>query len=162
VSGLLAATLIRPDVGAVDPARLPGRLVAAATLKGASRLGQPVGPEALGSIDLVVTGSVAVHRRGARLGKGGGYSDLEWALARERGSVGERTPVLTTVHELQVLRDAIPMTPHDVPLDLIATPTRVIRVRRRRAKPRGIRWRELSAAQLDAMPALAARARIRE
>jgi len=146
----------------LDPRRLAGRLAEASTIGGAARWGVPVAPGRLGRIDLVVAGSVAVTAGGARLGKGGGYSDLEWALARAAGSVGETTPVVTTVHDLQVVRAAIPMTAHDVPLDLIATPTRVIRVRRRRAKPRGIRWRELSAAQLDAMPALAARARIRE
>ena len=67
-----------------------------------------------------------------------------------------RTPVLTTVHELQVLRGAIPMTAHDVPVDLIVTPDRVIRARERRAKPRGIRWRELSPEQIAAMPVIAA------
>jgi 5-formyltetrahydrofolate cyclo-ligase len=98
---------------------------------------------------------VAANRRGARLGKGGGYSDLEFAMARELGLVDEDTPVLTTVHELQVVRGAIPMTAHDVPVDLIVTPERVIRTRRAYRKPRGILWSELSEAQLAAMPALA-------
>jgi 5-formyltetrahydrofolate cyclo-ligase len=139
----------------LDPRRLRGRLAEAATIGGATRLGEAVGLEALGRIDLVVAGSVAVDANGGRLGKGGGYSDLEWALARELGVVHTRTPVLTTVHELQVLRAEIPMTPHDVPLDLVATPERVIRTRGGRAKPRGIRWEELSVAQVAAMPVLA-------
>jgi 5-formyltetrahydrofolate cyclo-ligase len=145
----------------LDPRRLQGRLAEAATIRGATRLGEAVGPEALGTIDLVVAGSVAVTRDGRRLGKGGGYSDLEWALARELGVVGPRTPVLTTVHELQVVRAAIPMTAHDVPLDLVVTPERVIRAPRRRAKPRGIRWDELTTAQLAAMPLLQRLARER-
>jgi 5-formyltetrahydrofolate cyclo-ligase len=140
----------------LDPVRLRGRLAEAATIGGASRLGEPVTPDALGEIDLVVAGSVAVHPSGRRLGKGGGYSDLEWALARALGVVSGRTPVLTTVHELQVVRAAVPMTAHDVPVDLIVTPERVIRTRARRAKPRGIRWDELSEAQVRAMPPLAA------
>src|SRR5439155_804632 len=61
----------------LDPARLRGRLAKAATIAGAAALGRAVGPEALGHIDLIVAGSVAVDPRGARLGKGGGYSDLE-------------------------------------------------------------------------------------
>jgi 5-formyltetrahydrofolate cyclo-ligase len=73
--------------------------------------------------------------------------------------VTARTPLLTTVHELQVVREAIPMTSHDVPVDLIVTPERVIRSRGRRAKPRGIRWDELSEAQVAAMPPLAHLAR---
>jgi 5-formyltetrahydrofolate cyclo-ligase len=139
----------------LDPRRLHGRCAEASTIGGATRLGEPVGPEALGTIDLVVAGSVAVNASGRRLGKGGGYSDLEWALARALGVVSARTPVLTTVHELQIVRAAIPVTPHDVPVDLIVTPERVIRPRARHAKPRGIRWDELSPAQIAAMPVIA-------
>jgi 5-formyltetrahydrofolate cyclo-ligase len=138
----------------LDPTRLGRGLAAAATISGGAKLGEPVLPTSLGTIDLVVAGSVAVSPDGARVGKGGGYSDLEFALARELGAVGEDTPVATTVHELQVLDERLPMTDHDVPLDLIATPERVIRTRRALAKPKGIRWEELSEAQLAAMPAL--------
>jgi 5-formyltetrahydrofolate cyclo-ligase len=139
----------------LDPARLGGRLVEAASIGGATRLGEPIAPEALGEIDLVVAGTVAVDVTGRRLGKGGVYSDLEWALARELGVVGARTPVLTTVHELQVVRATVPMTAHDVSVDLVVTPERVIRTRGRRPKPRGIRWDELTAGQIAAMPAVA-------
>jgi 5-formyltetrahydrofolate cyclo-ligase len=139
----------------LDPARLgAARLARAATIRGASALGEAVAPAALGRIDLVVCGSVAVNARGQRVGKGGGYSDLEFAMARELGLVGPRTPVITTVHELQVIAEPIPMTAHDVPLDVIVTPERVIRPRRRERKPRGIIWAELTAAQLAAMPPL--------
>jgi 5-formyltetrahydrofolate cyclo-ligase len=140
----------------LDPRTIPAeRLAAAATIGGAAALGVPVTPEALPHVDLVVAGSVAVNRRGARVGKGGGYSDLEFALAAELGAVDARTRVVTTVHDLQVVAGAIPMTGHDVPVDLIVTPTRVLRPRRGR-RPRGIRWDELDAAQLAAMPAVAA------
>ncbi len=139
----------------LDPRELQGKLARAATIKGASTLGVPVSPEQIGQIDLIVAGSVAVDERGARLGKGGGYSDLEFALARAVRVVGEKTPVVTTVHELQVVDDAIPMTAHDVPLDFVATPERVIRTRRGRKKPGAIFWRELSKEQLAEMPAVA-------
>jgi len=115
----------------------------------------PVVPNAIGRIDLIVAGSVAVHPTGARLGKGGGYSDLEFALARALGLVDDDTPVVTTAHELQVLDEAIPMTEHDVRLDLIVTPERVIRTPRRQPKPAGIFWEKLSEEELAAMPALA-------
>lgn len=138
----------------LDPARLGTRLAEAATIKGAARLGEPVTPKELGHIDLIVAGSVAVNARGARVGKGGGYSDLEFALAREAGAVDARTPVLTTVHALQVLKADIPMTPHDVPVDLVVTPERVIRTRHAFPKPDGIRPQELSADQVEAMPVL--------
>ena len=140
----------------LDPAKLgASRLVQAASIGGAAKLGVPVTPEALGRIDLVVAGSVAVNARGGRVGKGGGYSDLEWALARELGLVSERTPVLSSVHELQVVSDAIPMTAHDVPVDLIVTPERVIRTRGRPRKPSGIHWSDLTDGQIDDMPVVA-------
>jgi 5-formyltetrahydrofolate cyclo-ligase len=142
----------------LDPEKLGRNLVAAASIAGASRYGEPVAPAALGTIDLVVAGSVAVNTRGARVGKGGGYSDLEFALTRELGAVDGRTPVLTTVHELQVVDEAIPMTDHDVPVDLIVTPERTIRTRGKRPKPRGIRWRELTDEQIAAIPVLRDRA----
>jgi 5-formyltetrahydrofolate cyclo-ligase len=140
----------------LDPARLGRRLAEAATIRGAGALGEPVGPEALGRIDLIVAGSVAVNGRGDRVGKGGGYSDLEFALAREVGAVDDSTPVITTVHDLQVVDGGIPMRAHDVPLDVVVTPTRVIRAARRRRRPRGIRWGALTDEQVAAMPPLAA------
>lgn len=139
----------------LDPRELKGKLAQAATIKGASVLGVPVSPAQIGRIDLIVAGSVAVNPSGARLGKGGGYSDLEFALAHAVGAVDENTPVVTTVHELQVLDDALPMTAHDVPLDIVVTPGRVIRANRRHKKPSGIFWKELSKQQLGEMPALA-------
>ena len=145
----------------LQPRALRGKLAQAATIKGASTFGVPVLARQIGRIDLVVAGSVAVDESGARLGKGGGYSDLEFALARSLGLVDDDTPVVTTVHELQVLGEAIPMTAHDVPLDVVVTPERVIRVRRRFRRPAAIIWKELSAAQLEEMPALARLARPR-
>ncbi len=145
----------------LDPRDLQGQLSQAATIKGASTLGVSVSPAQIGRIDLIVAGSVAVNSGGARLGKGGGYSDLEFALARAVGVVDETTPVVTTVHELQVVDDAIPMTAHDVPLDIVVTPERVIRTHRRQRKPTGIFWAELSEGQLAEMPALTTLARKR-
>jgi 5-formyltetrahydrofolate cyclo-ligase len=138
----------------LDPARLgEARLARAATIAGAAALGEAVEPSALGRIDLVVAGSVAVDIRGGRLGKGGGYSDLEFGLASELGAVDASTPVVTTVHDLQIVEAEVPMTAHDVPLDVVVTPTRVIRARRR-LRPDGLLWEELTGAQLAAMPPL--------
>ena len=139
----------------LDPRRLGDRLAGAATIKGAAKLGAPVAPRQLPHIDLIVAGSVAVSPQGARVGKGGGYSDLEFALGREVGAVDARTTVVTTVHDLQIVSARIPTTTHDVPVDVIVTPTRVIRCSRRPPRPRGIEWDALTTTQLAAMPALA-------
>ena len=52
----------------------------------------------------------------------------------------ESTLVVTTVHDCQVVDDMPPgeLTKHDVPVDVIVTPTRVIRVSERVGKPSGV------------------------
>jgi 5-formyltetrahydrofolate cyclo-ligase len=88
---------------------------------------------------------VAVNREGARVGKGGGYSDLEFAIGREVGAIDGKTAIATTVHPIQVLDRALPVTDHDFSLDLIATPRDLVRVsRRKRKRPKGILPRDLT------------------
>lgn len=141
----------------LDPALLDVRPRQAASIKGASVHGRPIDVDDLEPVDLVITGCVAVDQRGARLGKGGGFSDLEHAVAHEAGLIGPDTVVATTVHEAQVFADGrIPMTDHDVRLDLIVTPERVIRCRRagRRSHQPGIHWDDLSDEKIASIPLL--------
>ncbi|HXL41403.1 MAG TPA: 5-formyltetrahydrofolate cyclo-ligase, partial [Actinomycetota bacterium] len=112
----------------LDPDRLTVPARKAASIRGAASQGVPAGLDAMAPIDLIVCGSVAVNGQGVRIGKGGGYSDLEFALAREAGAIGDWTTVATTVHALQVLDEDLPETPHDFRLDIIVTPEEVIRV----------------------------------
>ena len=63
----------------------------AATIKGALRHGKVVALEELPEIDFVLCGSVAVNLSGARVGKGGGFSDLEYGLLIEEGLIDEHT-----------------------------------------------------------------------
>ena len=79
---------------ALDPDHLSEPPRKAASITGATRSARRVALAELTPVDLVVMGSVAVGLDGARLGKGGGFADLEFA--------------------------------HDVLVDLIVTPTRVI------------------------------------
>lgn len=139
------------DDGSTELAEVLGR---ASTIRGAFRYGRSVRLEEMLPIDLVVAGSVGVTRDGARLGKGGGYSDLEFALARQAGLIGETTPVVTTVHALQVIEGPIPMTRHDVALDYIATPQEVIATGQRYGQPAGIYWDELPPEKLAVIPVL--------
>ena len=98
-----------------------------------------------------MTGSVAVTPDGRRCGKGHGYSDIEYAILLELGHAP--VPVATTVHDLQVV-ERFPAEGNDLPLALIATPERVLRVEAERSGPEGIDWDLLSDADLDAMPVL--------
>ena len=137
----------------LDPRRLRD-LRAAASIGGASKAGRAVDPRDLPHIDLVVAGCVAVSRNGARLGKGGGYSDLEYALCREVGRIDDSTRVATTVHPLQIVRGTLPETEHDFRLDLIVTPERVLRPRHSRPQPRGIIAAHLTREIRETVPAL--------
>jgi len=143
----------------LDPAHLADPPRKAASIAGASRSARRVSVAELEPADLVVTGCVAVGADGARLGKGGGFADLEFALAAAAGLIGPATLVATTVHELQVRpAGAIPTAAHDAPVDLVVTPERVIDCRPRRG-PRptdGIRWAELTDEKIAAIPLLAA------
>jgi 5-formyltetrahydrofolate cyclo-ligase len=140
----------------LDPERLADDPRAASSIKGASRSAQRVDVDALTPVDLVVTGCVAVDERGARLGKGGGFSDLEFAVAAAAGLVDADTVVVTTVHELQVVAaGTVPTTSHDLHVDLVVTPERVVRCRR----PRGwtlptLEWADLTDEKIAAIPLL--------
>ena len=141
----------------LDPGRLEVRPRRAASIAGSARAGRRIRVAELQPVDLVVCGSVAVNRDGARVGKGGGFSDLELALLVEAGLIGADTVVATTVHPLQLLEEALPETDHDFRLDLIVAGEEVITCRRAR-RPPGILWDHLDAAKVAAIPALAARA----
>lgn len=143
----------------LDPDHLADTPRKASSIKGATRSARRVHVAELSTVDLVVTGCVAVGEDGARLGKGGGFADLEFAVASEAGLIGPHTVVATTVHEIQ-LRPAgvIPTTSHDARLDLIVTPERIIDCRAA-AGPRPaahVEWDALTEAKIAAIPLLAA------
>jgi 5-formyltetrahydrofolate cyclo-ligase len=139
----------------LDHARLDRPPRRAASIKGASGAGHPVLIDDMDRIDMVVCGSVAVNRKGVRVGKGGGYSDLELGLLAEAGLIHVGTVLLTTVHPLQVLEEELPETKHDFRVRLIVTPSEVIRTGARR-RPAGILWDHLEEEKIAAIPALAA------
>lgn len=144
----------------LDPKRLDISPRRAASIKGAARHGAPVSISRVGRIDLVVCGSVAVNGSGARVGKGGGFSDLELGLLTEAGKIDDLTVIVTTVHPLQVLDEELPETGHDFRVDLIVTPEEVIRTGATK-RPPGIIWSDLDQDKIDEIPALAALARRR-
>ncbi|UJV42751.1 5-formyltetrahydrofolate cyclo-ligase [Streptomyces sp. AMCC400023] len=132
----------------------------AAEKKGAAQVARRVGVEDMRPIDVVICGSVAVNRSGARIGKGAGYSDLEVALLIEAGLVTDETVIVAPVHQLQVVDEEIPETEHDFSVDLIVTPDDVIRCPNRR-RPRGLVWNDLTAEKIEAIPVLAAQVKMR-
>jgi len=125
----------------------------ATTIGGASKYGRPVGLSDLPKVDLIVAGSVAVSRSGARVGKGGGYSEIEYGILRELQLVDDETPIMTTVHELQIV-DEVPASKHDLRVDKIVTPAIIIDIDGKRPRPRGIYWDKVSDQMLREIPLL--------
>lgn len=126
----------------------------ATTISGSAEAGTQVRPEEMQPIDLVVSGSVAVNEQGARVGKGEGYSDLEFGILRECGLVDDETSTTTTIHEIQFVDEAIPTNAHDVPIEWIVTPKRTVRSDIPSTKPSGIAWNSLDDDRIDEIPIL--------
>jgi len=138
----------------LDPKRLGGNIYAASSIKGAFEFGRQISVKEMKPVDLILCGSVAVRRNGARIGKGGGYSDLEFAIALEAGIIGRKTPIITTVHPLQIVDYKIDLNPYDIPVDFIITPDEIVRTRTRLSRPKGIYWQLLDEEKIGAIPLL--------
>jgi 5-formyltetrahydrofolate cyclo-ligase len=131
------------------------RLADDATIK--ARGARPLAVEELEPVDLVVCGTVAVNSGGVRVGKGGGYSDLELGLLVEAGLVGGETTIATTIHPLQLLPGKLPETEHDFRVDLVVTPQETLRTPAPH-RPPGILWSHLAPEKIASIPVLATRA----
>ena len=141
----------------LDPTRPEVDPKKASTISGAFRVGRPVYVSEMQPVDLVVSGSVAVNRQGVRIGKGGGFADLEYGLAAAAGILTPQTPVISTVHAMQVLDEELPWTQHDVPLDIVITVDEVIRCDQGSGdlpRPRGIYWEDLDERKIRSIPLL--------
>lgn len=92
---------------------------------------------------------------GWRIGKGEGYADLEYAMMVSMGAVSQGTPVVTIVHDCQVvdIPEAL-LEDHDLTVDYILTPTRVIATGCERPKPTGIIWSKISSEVMGKIPIL--------
>ncbi|MFE2675192.1 5-formyltetrahydrofolate cyclo-ligase [Streptomyces hygroscopicus] len=140
----------------LDPEKLSVPPNEAAERRTAAKVAQPVGVHEMPVVDLIVCGSVAVNPEGVRLGKGAGYSDIEVALLQEAGLIGPNTLIATTVHPLQVVKEALPESEHDFRADLIVTPDETIECPPH-PRPPGIFWDRLDPDSIAAIPALAHR-----
>jgi 5-formyltetrahydrofolate cyclo-ligase len=139
----------------LDPVKIPvNKQYEASSIKGAFKFGHPVHPNEIPPIDLIVAGAVAVNKKGVRIGKGGGYSDLEYAIGREFGFVKEETTIVTTVLRLQVVDHDLPETDHDFRIDFIVTPDEIFPTHRTGGRPKGISRDHLSARKISEIPIL--------
>eukprot|EP00434_Breviolum_minutum_P034013 symbB.v1.2.030101.t1/scaffold3351.1/size58635/3 len=139
----------------LDPQKIPlEKYGYACTQAGVVEFGQPIDLDADLKVDMVIIGSVAVNpANGARLGKGEGFAELEYGMLRLMGAVDDDTPVVSCIHDCQLVDDipAEKLLCHDVPVDIICTPTQTIRVPRILPKPKGIYWDKLSPQKLGSI-----------
>jgi len=136
---IMASPRLKHGFLQIDPQNVRGKAEIASSIKGAFKYGKPVENPASGGIkeipkstgsmgpDLIITGCVAVDHRGWRLGKGGGYGDIE--VKKIRGEFGE-IPVVTTIHALQFV-ESVPHVEHDAKVDIIVTPERIYRIQKK-------------------------------
>ncbi|GGN07565.1 5-formyltetrahydrofolate cyclo-ligase [Halarchaeum nitratireducens] len=141
----------------LDPERIdPAEYDRAPALSNVEEYAEAVRPAALGHVDLVLSGSVAVSEDGARVGKGEGFSDVEFGVLVDLGLVDDETTVATTVHERQVVEAATwPVADHDVPMDLVVTPERTVDTDTPYARPVGVDWDAVSDEDRAEIPILA-------
>ena len=139
----------------LDPQKLTKKdLREAATIKGALRHGKVLDLEQVPQLDLILTGSVAVNLKGARIGKGGGFSDLEYALLAETGQgLGQDGDRDDGPPDPDPDREP-PDHAHDIPVDLIVTPRAAIEVERAFKRPKGLLWDHLQPPQIHEIPVL--------
>jgi 5-formyltetrahydrofolate cyclo-ligase len=96
----------------------------AVTLKGLLQFGKRVDRKTLGdhSIDMMLTGAVAVDNAGGRLGSGQGFFDLACAVLHELKIVAAKNLIIGVVSEAQIVADELPREPWDIQLDWLVTP----------------------------------------
>jgi 5-formyltetrahydrofolate cyclo-ligase len=127
----------------------------AAIARKALNYGRLVSFEEMQAIDLVMVGCVAVTRNGGRTGKGAGFADLELAMLKEFGLVQSDTPIVTTVHPLQIVEEErLPMQAHDWALNWIVTPEEVIETNTTFSRPTGLDWDTIRPEQFKKIPIL--------
>lgn len=122
---IMASPKLKEGYRLIDPHRVKGNEKIASTINGAFKFGNRI--QEFPKVDMIVEGSVAVDRSGNRLGKGGGYGDMEISHLLKEKAITTSTPVATTVHEIQII-DEVPTETHDQKINMIVTPKRVIRI----------------------------------
>ena len=122
---IMASPRLKDGFFLIDPYSVRGNEKTASTINGAFKFGKKI--HEFPKIDMIVEGSVAVDKSGNRLGKGGGYGDREISELLSKKAITTSTPVVTTVHEVQII-DEVPIEEHDQKINMIVTPERVIRI----------------------------------
>ena len=150
---------IRRGFWLLDPSTIPPeRYEYACTLDGMEKLAKPVSLKKIMEehlkVDLMVTGTGAINRKGVRFGKGHGFFDLEWARLYSIEAISYETPAAAIVHDCQLLDEELLPDTFDTVCDIVVTPEQVIEVEETK-KPRcGILWERLAEGMFEDIPPL--------
>ncbi len=105
-------------------------------------------------LDLIVTGASAVNHAGVRFGKGHGFFDLEWAIFYMLGVVDQNTPIVSFVHDCQLVNVDLELSPFDTLCDFIVTPSKIVEVSNPQKPTAGVIWEKLESGMMDDIPPL--------
>ena len=122
---IMASPKLKNGYFLINSVHIPGKEKSASTINGAFKFGKSI--ENLPEVDMVIEGSVAVDLEGNRLGKGGGYGDMEISHLLKENAIDSKTPIVTTVHEVQII-DKIPVEEHDKKINMIVTSKKIIKI----------------------------------
>jgi len=140
----------------VEPGTVPEAEISyAATLDGLDHYARPVTLTELRGgepLPLLITGGSAISTNGIRFGKGHGYFDLEWAMLSEIGLTDAASEVVDIVHDEQVVDEVLTGEPHDVAVDWIATPERLLHVAEPGRAPGRVFWELLPGTEHETLP----------
>jgi 5-formyltetrahydrofolate cyclo-ligase len=75
-------------------------------------------------LDVVLVPGIAFNEKGGRLGYGGGYYDRMYAEEQAKSNTG--TLWIGFAFSIQVVPEPLPMEPHDLRLDVLATDKQII------------------------------------
>jgi 5-formyltetrahydrofolate cyclo-ligase len=125
-------TLIVPSYGLtrgfflLTPADVPsGQEAFAASLDGLERFGHPCALANLPAPQALFSGASVINREGLRVSPGPSFFDLEWLILVAAGLADENTPIITIVHDCQMVELRVNPLPYAVGSDLIITPSQV-------------------------------------
>lgn len=120
----------------------------ASTLDGMEQIGERFAPSDMAQltrVDLVVTGATAAMGDGRVIGRGEPRLAIGWAALEQLGIVDDSVRIIAVLHDCQLVDEWVPAIP-EITVDLVATPTRVLRCEPGATPPTGPR------AQVDVPP----------
>ncbi|HWH97253.1 MAG TPA: 5-formyltetrahydrofolate cyclo-ligase [Pseudolysinimonas sp.] len=119
--GLTVLLPIARDDGLLDWAPYDGAEEDADILGMPTPTSPLLAPAALNDVDLILVPAAAVDRSGMRMGWGRGYFD------RTLGSMENSPPVYAVIFDNELV-DTVPRERHDMPVNGVVTPSRIIQL----------------------------------